>query len=69
MKPIEWSFVCISFSEMYRRKFIEFVSEQGTKTISLFLFPQEFNTAVEKEIYIRALCNLAKKEYVIKYCL
>lgn len=40
MKPEEWSFLFISFSEMYRRKFIEFVSEQGTKTISLFSFPE-----------------------------
>jgi hypothetical protein len=50
MKPVEWSFLFISFSEMYHREFIEFVSEEGTKTISLFSFPEERNTKVEKDI-------------------
>jgi hypothetical protein len=50
MKPIESSFLFISFSEINIRKFIEFVSEQGTKTISSFLYPEELNTAVEREI-------------------
>jgi hypothetical protein len=35
---------------MYLRKFIEFVSEQGTKTISSFLFSEELTTVVEREI-------------------
>jgi hypothetical protein len=65
MKPIEWSFLFISFSDMYRWKFIEFVSEHGTKTISLFLFREQLNTAMERDSYVRVLYILAKKEYFI----
>jgi hypothetical protein len=38
---------------MYLRKFIGFVSEQGTKTISLFLFPEELNRAVKVKVKLK----------------